>query len=130
MPKFHKDYRVYTDSLIQIAEGINDLVNRLEKSKIRFGPKRKLNKARTLNGLYIWFLRQNDVEQDQIIKSVMPILYQHHEAKERLEIGRGSVPLRIGRKRDAYSASQSIVDGAAQPDDKTIGSDRTPQRRR
>ena len=86
MPNFHKDNRVYTDSLIQIAEGINDAVNRFAKGKIRFGKKKKVNKARMLNGLYLWFLRQSKTEQDRIIGGIMPLLYQHHESAERIEI--------------------------------------------
>lgn len=95
MPKFDKDNRVYTDSLIQIFEGINDTVGRFAKGKIRFGPKKKVNKARLLNALFLWFLRQDSDVQETVIGSVMPLLYEHHEATERIEIGQESVPTAI-----------------------------------
>lgn len=85
MPNFNKETRVYTDSLIQIAEGIDDLVLRLSRGPIRFGA-HKLNKARTLNALYLWFLSQPIEVQDRIMAQTMPILKQHYDADERLDI--------------------------------------------
>ncbi len=130
MPNFHKDNRVYTDSLIQIAEGINDLVLRLNKSKIRFGPKKKINKARLLNALFLWFLRQCDAEQDRIVSEVIQLLYRHHESKERLEIDRLSVAPTVGRKRGSYSTGGTIVDGSGVSKDRVTVEDDTPHRRR
>lgn len=109
MPKFHKDNRVYSDSLIQIAEGINDVVLRLNKSKLRFGPKKKFNKARTLNVLYFWFLRQHNTVQDAIVEIGSPDLYQHHEAEDRLEIPKDSVATTVCEKTHAYAAGDATA---------------------
>ncbi len=128
MPNFHKDNRVYTDSLIQIAEGINDLVLRLAKGKIRFGKKRKVNKARFLNALYLWILSQHDSVQDEIIGGIMPLLYKHHEAKERIEIE--LVPPTVGRKRVSHPTGHRIIKDSTVGENCIATEDDIPGRRR
>ncbi len=115
MPNFNKDHRVYTDSLIQIAEGIDDIVLRLSRGPIRFGHL-ALNKARVLNALYLWFLRQPSEVQDRIMGETMPILKKHYDAEERLFIEpssadetkyRGGTPRRL-RPKQSNGSDQAI----------------------
>ncbi len=115
MPNFSKDYRVYTDSLIQLFEGIDDVVLRLSRGPIRFGHL-AINKARMLNALYLWFLGQSNEVQDQIMAQTMPILKKHYEAEERLAIEplspdktkpRGGTPRRI--RADQTNGSNEAI---------------------
>ncbi len=130
MPKFHKDNRVYVDSIASIAQGINDLVNRLVKTKIRFG-KRKLNKTRTLNGYYLWLLRQSDELQDEIIGGEMISLKAHHDATDDLPIEKASVAPAVSEKRHTYAASPpTVVDIDSKSQDALPRGKRAPQRTR
>lgn len=129
MPNFSKETRVYTDSLIQIADGIDDLVLSLSRGPIRFGA-HKLNKARTLNALYLWFLAQPRETQDRIMTETMPTLKRHYDSKDRLAI-EPSVPPSVRGKRAAYPINQSIVDSDALSDNEPVSADNgAPQRGR
>ncbi len=115
MPNFSKETRVYTDSLIQLSEGIDDEVTRLARGSIRFGA-HKINKARMLNALYLWFLGQPKEVKDRIMAQTMPVLKQHYDADERLDIEpsspdepkyRGGTPRRI--RPDKSNGSNEAV---------------------
>jgi len=126
MKNFNPEYKVHADSLIEIREGFDDAVKTLARTTIKWGRVR-IKKVQVLNALLLWFLRQPDSVQAEIIGETMPMLRRHF-LEGPLPIDR-SVPPAVGRKK-GYAGGHSMVDSDSQGQNRITGDTRLPKRAR
>ncbi len=127
MRNFSPEYKVHADSLAEIREGFDDAVKSLARGAIRWGRVR-IKKVQVLNALLLWFLKQPDALQREIIGETMPLLRKHVESTEPLPIE--LVPARVGRRRASHPLHQSVIDSTPVSNDGVTDDHGAPKRRR
>lgn len=126
MRPFNPEYKVHADSLVEIREAFDDAVKILARGAIRWGRVR-IKKVQVLNALILWFLRQPEAVQRDIIGEAMPVLRKHAEAASPQPIEPASVPAAVGRKR-GFAAGHTVVDSDSHRENRIAGDTRLPKR--